>query len=142
MMALYGSYMEQVAALRGLESNNFPSQPKKENMNELQIFATVLISVCGGVVAISGAVAAVSKFWRYAHKKSDENSATLADVMECLAKDKRRIEDLEQAQAEADKQNKLILKAVVSLMSHELDGNHTAQLTKTRDEIQAYLIEK
>lgn len=111
-------------------------------MNELQIFATVLLGICGGVVAISGAVAAVTKFWRFAHKKSDENSATLNDVMTWLASDKRRIEDLEESQAEADRQNKLILKAVVSLMSHELDGNHTSQLTKTRDEIQAYLIEK
>ena len=108
----------------------------------MQVFMTVLLSICACVVAISGAVAAVIKFWKWAHKQSDANAQSLDDVMTWLASDKRRIEDLENAQAEADKQNKLILKAVVSLMSHELDGNHTAQLTKTRDEIQAYLIEK
>ena len=35
-----------------------------------------------------------------------------------------------------------MLKALVTLMSHELDGNHTKQLGEVRDEIQNYLIAK
>ena len=103
---------------------------------------SVSLAICACIVAISGAIAAVIRFWNWAHKQSDENTATLEEIMKWLASDKHRIEDLETSQAEMDRQNKLLLKAVVSLMSHELDGNHTAQLASTRDEIQEYLISK
>lgn len=112
------------------------------SFTELQVFMSVLLAICACVVAVSGAIAAIVRFWKWAHKQSDANAQSLDDVMTWLASDKRRIEDLEEAQAEADRQNKLILKAVVSLMSHELDGNHTVQLASTRDEIQDYLIDK
>ena len=110
--------------------------------SEIQIFMSVLLAICACVVAVSGAIAAIVKFWKWAHRQSDENQATINDIMKWLASDKHRIEDLETSQAEMDKQNKLLLKAIVSLMSHELDGNHTEQIAQTRDEIQNYLIEK
>ncbi len=110
--------------------------------SQLQDFFMVLMAIFGCIVAGGGAVAVVVKFWKWAHKTSDENAQSLGDMMRWLESDKRRIEALETNQEEADRQNKLLLKAVVSLMSHELDGNHTAQLASTRDEIQNYLIEK
>lgn len=103
---------------------------------------TVLLSGCAAIVAISGAAASVVKFWKWAHKQSDENAQSLGDVMTLLASDKHRIEKLEKKQIEATEQNKLMLEAIVALMSHELDGNHTKQLTEARDDIQAYLISK
>lgn len=113
-----------------------------ENIMQLETFVTVLLWLCGAVVAIAGAVTVVVKFWKWAHKKSDENAVTLVEIETYLASDKRRIEKLETNQDESDAQNKLILKAVVALMSHELDGNHTQQLGEVRDEIQDYLISK
>lgn len=102
----------------------------------------VLLAIFSGIVTASAAVGVVVKFWKWAHRQSDENTATLDEVMTWLASDKRRIEELETNQDEMTRQNKLLLKAVVSLMSHELDGNHTSQLASTRDEIQDYLITK
>ena len=103
---------------------------------------SVLLAICACVVAISGAIAAIVKFWKWAHRQSDENAVTLDNIMKWLASDKHRIENLESNQNEMQEQNKLLLKAIVSLMSHELDGNHTEQIAQTRDEIQNYLIEK
>ena len=38
--------------------------------------------------------------------------------------------------------NRLQLKALFSLLGHEIDGNHTSQLADIRNEINNYLIEK
>ena len=112
------------------------------DFEQIQAFVFVLLSLCGGIAAIAGACAAIVKFWRYAHKDSDRNSEQLTEFETYLASDKRRIEHLEEQQTKAEEQNKLMLKAIVALMSHELDGNHTQQLIDTRDEIQEYLITK
>ena len=113
-----------------------------EVISQIEGFIAVWLWICAFVAATAGLIAVVTKFWQWAHKQTEENQSTLDDVMKWLASDKHRIEDLETSQAEMDKQNKLLLKAIVSLMSHELDGNNTRQIAQTRDEIQDYLISK
>ena len=110
--------------------------------NALQTFITVLLAICGGVVGIAGAVAVVVKFWKWAHKDTDRNTEDITEFKRWLASDKHRIEDLEEKQEEMDKMNKLQLKALFTLLGHEIDGNHTKQLAEVRDEINTYLIEK
>lgn len=108
----------------------------------LQTFITVLLAICGGVVGIAGAVAVVVKFWKWAHKDTERNSEEITEFKRWLASDKHRIEDLEEKQDEMDRMNKLQLKALFTLLGHEIDGNHTKQLAEVRDEINTYLIEK
>lgn len=108
----------------------------------LQTFITVLLAICGGVVGMAGAVAVVVRFWKWAHKDTDKNTEDIGEFKRWLASDKHRIEDLEEKQEEMDKMNKLQLKALFTLLGHEIDGNHTSQLAEVRDEINTYLIEK
>ena len=112
------------------------------DFNDLQSFVAILLGLCATIAAISGACAAVVKFWRYAHKQSDENAEDIGEFRNWLASDKRRIETLEKKQEEMDKMNKLQLKALFTLLGHEIDGNHTKQLAEVRAEINRYLIEK
>lgn len=112
------------------------------DFTQLQDFVIVLMAICALLAGISGACAAVVKFWRYAHKQSDENAAALKEIESYLANDKDRIEALEERQVESDAQAKLQLRALVTLLGHEIDGNHTKQLIEVRDEIQEYLIGK
>ena len=108
---------------------------------QVQAFAIVLMGGCALIAAISGACAAVVKFWRYAHRDSDRNAEDINEFRDWFASDKRRIEALERKQDNADEQNKLMLRALVSILDHEIDGNnHTAQLVKSRDAINDYLI--
>ena len=109
---------------------------------QIQDFGMVLLGICALITAISGASAAVVKFWRYAHKDTDQNSQDIDEFREWFKSDKRRIQALEDKQDEADKRSKLQLKALFTLLSHEIDGNHTAQLAAVRDEINEYLISK
>ena len=108
--------------------------------SDVQTFFAVLVGFCVAITAIAGACAVISKFWQWAHKQSNVNASTLEEHESFLASDKQRIERLEKKQDSADEQNKLMMKALVMLMSHELDGNHTKQLGEVRDEIQEYLI--
>ena len=109
---------------------------------QLQTFVLVLLAICAFITAISLAVSAVVKYWKFAHQQSDENTAMLKDVETYLSSDKRRIEHLEENQETFREENKLMLKALFTLLSHEIDGNHTDQLMAVRDEINIYLIEK
>ena len=108
----------------------------------IQAFFTVVLAVCGGIVCIAGACAAVVKFWRWAHKDTEKNTEDIDSFRSWLASDKRRIEEIEKRQDEAERMNKLQLKALFTLLGHEIDGNHTDQLQKVRGEINEYLIEK
>ncbi len=109
----------------------------------LQTFITVLLAICGGVVGIAGAVAVVVRFWKWAHKDTEKNTEEIGEFRAWFASDKRRIETLEKQQADADKQNRLMLKAMVSLLDHEIDGkNHIDKLAAARDAIDTYLIEE
>lgn len=107
----------------------------------LQAFMMVLLGACALVVAVSGAAAAVVKYWRFAHKQSDENTGDIRELKEMFSSTKTRVDVLERRQDVLDDMNKLQLKAMVMLLGHEIDGNHTAQLRDVRDEIQKYLIQ-
>ena len=112
------------------------------DFSQLQSFVAVLLGICAAIAAISGACAAVVKFWRYAHRDTDKNTEDISEFRAWFASDKRRIETLEKQQEEADRMNKLQLKALFTLLGHEIDGNHSEQLCAVRDEINTYLIEK
>ena len=109
---------------------------------QIQAFFTVLLGLCGLVVGVARLVAVVIKFWKWAHKDTDKNTDNISEIHEWLGSDKRRIEKLESRQDDADKMNRLQLKALFTLLGHEIDGNHTQQLAEVRDEINMYLIEK
>ena len=110
--------------------------------SDFQSFMMVLLSACAAIAAVSGACAAIVKFWRYAHKQSDDNSSTLRQMESYLASDKRRIENLEHKQDRAEELNRMQLEALVTLISHEIDGNHTQQLTDMQKKINGYLYDK
>jgi len=113
-----------------------------EGFADIEAFVAISLSLCAAIIAISGTSAAVVKFWRYAHRQSDENASEIDEFRKWLASDKRRIQELEEKQSELDEINKLQLKALFTLLGHEIDGNHRQQLTDVRSEINTYLIEK
>lgn len=108
----------------------------------IQNFFMVTLTICGGIITIAGMVSVVIKFWKWAHRDTDNNTDRLDEHDTYLASDKRRIEDLERQQEEMKVMNKMQLRALFALLGHEIDGNHTTQLKEMRDEINTYLIEK
>ena len=108
----------------------------------IQAFFVVVLGFCALIAAIAGLVTAIVRYWKFAHKQSDENAEDLKEVMTYLKSDKERIETLEKNQKTFKEENRLMLRALALLLAHEIDGNHTDQLTEMRDEIMDYLIAK
>lgn len=108
---------------------------------EIRSFVIVLLTLCGAVAAVGGAITLLAKLYRWARKPVIENTEALQKHEQHLANDNHRIERLEDQVEEASKQNKLILSALVELLQHEIDGNHVDKLKDRAADIQSYLME-
>lgn len=111
-------------------------------MAEFEVFIKVLVAIAAGIVAIGGAYTfiehIVDKASVKSHKVEDkvnEHERALEKHMEYLAKDKQRLDDVEDS-------NRLIMRGLMQLMTHELDGNHVDKLKSARDDINDYLISR
>ena len=115
---------------------------------QLQAFFIVLLALCALIAAVSGACAAIVKFWRYAHKQSDENAEKLANhekrittLEECCTEVRGKLESDWKWQQDATDMNRLVLKSLKSLLQHEIDGNDKAKLEEREQEIDKYLLD-
>lgn len=91
----------------------------------------VFLALCGAVASVGAAWNCI-KAWR---KPSRDIANRVERHSEFLDRDNRRIGDLEES-------NRLIMRGVMQLMSHEIDGNHVDKLRDARDAMEQYLISK
>lgn len=97
--------------------------------------AQIFLAICGAIITVGGAGAIIAK-WINKYKKPDKDrDETMKRHQEMLDNDNKRLKELEDS-------NKVIMKSLLALMSHELDGNHTTQLREARDDLQEYLIKR
>lgn len=104
-------------------------------MTEMETFVRVLLAIAAGIVTIGGAVAFVEHIAEKASKHNRELAEQVESHEERLLRDHKRLNDLESS-------SRLIMRGVMQLMSHEVDGNHTQQLKDVRNEMQEYLINR
>jgi hypothetical protein len=98
---------------------------------DVQQVATAILSLCGAVALIGSAGAVIIKVFRPAFALSKR-----VEVLEGHAeRDYRRMDKMEQAQ-------NAICKALLALLWHAEDGNHTGAMKAAREELQNYLIER
>lgn len=104
---------------------------EKLALEDWQSFFLVAIAICTFVVLL-GNVAKTLKEWR---KPS-------LSVEDRLRKDHERLTKLEEQTAEMQDEISLILRSVLSLVSHEITGNGIEKLKETQNEIQKFLINR
>ena len=104
-----------------------------ENLTMIQLrdFAIVAIAIMGFIVLV-GNVVKVIKEWR---KPGMSEAEWRRDVDQKLGNDNKRIASLEDG-------NKVICKALIAMLSHEINGNSTEKLKKAMSDLQDYLIER
>lgn len=104
-----------------------------ENLTVIQIrdFAIVAIAIMGFVVLL-GNVIKVIKEWR---KPGMSEAEWRRDVDDKLDSDNKRIASLEEG-------NKVICRALIAMLSHEINGNSTDKLQTALADLQNYLIER
>lgn len=114
---------------------------------QLQAFFIVLLGMCALIAAVSGACAAIVKFWRYAHKQSDENASKIADHEQritrlegCCDEVRGKLQLDWEFQQDEIEMNRLMLRSIKHLIQHSVDGNDTKKLEMMEQEIDDYLL--
>ena len=104
-----------------------------ESLSLIQIkdFAIVAIAIMGAIVLVGNVVKTI-KEWR---KPSVSETEWKRGVDEAVKDHGEHIESLEEG-------NKVICKALMAIMSHEINGNSIDKLQKAYDDMNEYLIEK
>lgn len=102
---------------------------------QLAGLAALVLALVGTYNTIMNAV----KNYREEKSRKDKPVSTLEakvnDHEGRLGRDDRRINDLEES-------NRIIMRALMAMLSHEINGNSDDKLRASFDEIQKYLIEK
>ena len=89
-------------------------------------------------VFIAGAVLAI---WGFV-KAIREINKPLADMKETVKNHTEQIKDIEEHLKKSDEGMAVVQKSLLQMMNHMIDGNHTEQLVKARDDMQNYLADK
>ena len=91
--------------------------------------------ICVGITTLGGAgaiVISIIKWWQKPDKDRDE---MLNEHEKKLDNDHKRLLELEEG-------NKVMMQAMLAMMSHSIDGNHIEDLKQARDDLQKYLIRR
>ena len=91
----------------------------------------IFLAICGAIITVGGAWTVIKK----AREPETEKNDTLRKHGELLASDNRRLTELEDS-------TKIMMRSMLAIMSHELDGNHVEQLKKAKEDLEAYLISR
>lgn len=100
-------------------------------MLQLRDFAIVAIAIMGFIVLL-GNVIKVIKDWR---KPGMSEAKWREDVNRQLGDNSERIDSIEEC-------NKVVCKALIAMLSHEINGNSIDKLKKAMQDLQEYLIDR
>ena len=98
--------------------------------------------ICAGIIVLGGAGGIVVGLYKWAKKPDLNRDEKLKGHDEMLDNDNKRLNKLEEAQAEMEETQRILMKSMLALMSHAIDGNNTDGLRSAKDELQEYLIRK
>lgn len=102
----------------------------------------LFLAFCGGISVLGAAAVYIAKAVGWLRKPEMAQDEQLKDhetritKLEEITKDD--YDDIKKLQTEV----KMVLKATLAIMKHEIDGNNKSDLTKTRDDIEEYLLSK
>ena len=97
--------------------------------------AAVILLLVGVYNTIMGAIKTAREEKRLKDQPVNNLENTVEDHTKKLKNDHERITQLEDS-------NRIIMRALMAVMSHEVNGNSTEKLQKSMDEIQQFLIER
>lgn len=90
-----------------------------------------LVFICGALLALWGFIKAVK-----------EVNKPLADMKKTVEDHTNEIKEINDHLKKSDEGMAIVQQSLLQIMNHMLDGNHTEQLVKARDEMQIYLTKK
>lgn len=142
-----------------------------EWIRDLSIFFQVVLYIAGSLVALSGAIAVIVKFWKWIRKPNEETSAALDEykiedgedfqrLQESIAVNQKAIENINEKMEkeheavftilERDKERmdqydanfRVLYRGMLALLDQQLNPNgNMAQMQKARDELNSHIID-
>ena len=105
-------------------------------------FWTVILAICGGIITIIGAVEKLVNAGKVINEPNVEQNKRL-DALEARCdkydrffdSDKQRLNDLEQSLS-------VLMQSQFALMSHAINGNDIDKLSRAKDDLESYLINR
>ena len=94
------------------------------------------------ILTLGGAGAIFVGLYRWARKPDINRDEKLKGHDDMLDNENKRIKELEEKQVDTEEALQILMKSMLALMSHSIDGNHTDELKKARDDMQEYLIRR
>lgn len=102
----------------------------------------VIQVACAGIITLGGAGAIIVGLYKWAKKPDNDRDDRIKRHDEMLDNDNKRLRELEREQAEMKEAQSVLMKSMLALMSHAIDGNHTEDLKQARDDMQNYLLRR
>lgn len=109
---------------------------RRRNMTfTIQQLGQIFLAICGSIITVGGAGAIITKLITKYRKPDKDRDETMKKHQEMLDNDNKRLKELEEG-------NKVMMQAMLAMMSHALDGNHVDELRKAHDNLKEYLIKR
>ena len=102
---------------------------------QLIVTAAVILLLIGAYNTVMGAIKTAREEKKLKNQPVNTLENTVEDHTQKLKRDHERITELEDS-------NRIIMRALMAVMSHEVNGNSTDKLQKSMEEIQEFLIER
>lgn len=97
---------------------------------------------CAGVMTIGGAGAIFVALYRWAKKPDINRDEKLNRHDEMLANDKRRIDEHEKRLDESEEADTVLMRAILALMNHAIDGDHIEELVTAKEDLHDFLFNR
>lgn len=90
-----------------------------------------IVFICGAFLALWGFVKAIK-----------EVNKPLTDMKKTVGEHTSEIKEINEHLKKSDEGMAIVQQSLLQIMNHMIDGNHTEQLVKARDNLQIYLTKK
>lgn len=100
-----------------------------------------IISICTCIVTVAGAVKVFIEIKKAFMKPLNEIDAKLVHYDDFLKRDKERLDGMDSILNELTQSINMLVKSNRTMLYHMEDGNHTGEIKKEIDELDAWLLE-
>lgn len=114
-------------------------QGVREMTIELNLATVIYICSCIGIVG--GAIKILAEAKKALQKPLDEVNKKLKQYDDFLSRDKERLDKVDEVLAELTQSINMLVRSNRTMLYHMEDGNHTGEIKKEIDELDAWLLE-
>lgn len=110
--------------------------------DQIMIDTNAVYAWCIFIAAVGVAIGWLAKATKPMFKPFKELQKEVKDIEACEENDRSRIDKHEEALVELTNDNRMILESIALLMKHAETGNNTGEISKKRQELEKYLINR